>query len=210
MNYNIIRTGSKGNAVVIENQILIDCGVSYKAIKPYVPDLKIVLLTHGHTDHFRMTTISRLAEDRPTLRFGCGEWLVEDVVLAGVSKHLIDIYAMDTLNTYKCFTVEAFALFHNVPNCGYKIGIDGKKVLYATDTNCITTEAKNYDLYLIEANYDYAELKKRIEQKIIDGVDFIYDYLVPENHLSRQQATDFIMENAGPESEYQFLHMHGG
>ena len=30
--YNIIATGSKGNAVVIEHEILIDCGVPFKAL----------------------------------------------------------------------------------------------------------------------------------------------------------------------------------
>lgn len=29
---NIIATGSKGNAVVIEHEILIDCGVPFKAL----------------------------------------------------------------------------------------------------------------------------------------------------------------------------------
>lgn len=30
IDYNIIATGSKGNAVVIDQKILIDCGVSFK------------------------------------------------------------------------------------------------------------------------------------------------------------------------------------
>lgn len=32
ISYNIIATGSKGNAVVIEHEILIDCGVPFKAL----------------------------------------------------------------------------------------------------------------------------------------------------------------------------------
>ena len=32
IDYNIIATGSKGNAVVIDQKILIDCGVSFKAL----------------------------------------------------------------------------------------------------------------------------------------------------------------------------------
>ena len=28
--YRIIKTGSKGNAIIIDNNILIDCGVPYK------------------------------------------------------------------------------------------------------------------------------------------------------------------------------------
>ena len=52
MEYNIISTGSKGNAVVINDVILIDCGVSFRALKDVYKNIKIVLLTHIHSDHF--------------------------------------------------------------------------------------------------------------------------------------------------------------
>ena len=51
--YNIIATGSKGNAVVIEHEILIDCGVPFKALAAEWKTLKLVLLTHIHCDHFQ-------------------------------------------------------------------------------------------------------------------------------------------------------------
>ena len=68
MNYNIISTGSQGNAVVVDEIILIDCGVSFKALKDVYKKLQIVLLTHIHADHFKRSTIKRLAKQRPTLR----------------------------------------------------------------------------------------------------------------------------------------------
>ena len=46
MTFNVIATGSTGNAVVINDSILIDCGVPYKALEPVKKDLKLVLLTH--------------------------------------------------------------------------------------------------------------------------------------------------------------------
>lgn len=48
IDYNIIATGSKGNAVVIDQKILIDCGVSFKALSKVYRALKLVLLTHIH------------------------------------------------------------------------------------------------------------------------------------------------------------------
>ena len=71
IDYNIIATGSKGNAVVIDQKILIDCGVSFKALSKVYRALKLVLLTHIHSDHFQPTTLRLLAENRPTLRFAC-------------------------------------------------------------------------------------------------------------------------------------------
>ena len=49
MEYEIISTGSHGNAVVLNKHILIDVGVSFKALKNVYKDLKLVLLTHIHS-----------------------------------------------------------------------------------------------------------------------------------------------------------------
>lgn len=44
--YNIIGTGSSGNAVLYDNSILVDIGLPYSKIKPYVKNIKLLLLTH--------------------------------------------------------------------------------------------------------------------------------------------------------------------
>ena len=92
MKYNILATGSKGNATIIEDCILIDCGVPFKALKPYYRDLKLVLCSHCHGDHFNRRTITRIANERPMLRFGCCEWLVAPLVECGVQAKNIDVY----------------------------------------------------------------------------------------------------------------------
>ena len=48
MTYEIIETGSTGNATVVDDKILVDCGVAYSKLKPYIPKLRLVLLTHAH------------------------------------------------------------------------------------------------------------------------------------------------------------------
>ena len=57
MNYNIISTGSKGNALVINKKILIDCGVTFAKLKDFYKSFQLVLLTHIHSDHFNKSTI---------------------------------------------------------------------------------------------------------------------------------------------------------
>lgn len=49
MTYEILQTGSKGNCVILNNEIAIDMGVSWKKISPYAKNLKLVLLTHNHS-----------------------------------------------------------------------------------------------------------------------------------------------------------------
>lgn len=208
MNYKVIATGSTGNATIIEDTILIDCGVSYKAIKPYINDIKIVLLTHLHRDHFNTSTIKKIAEERPTMRFGCGSWLVMDLLKLGVDKRNIDVYLLDLEHKYKGFSIIPFQLFHDVSNLGYKIIINNKKIIYATDTNKIDhIEAKDFDLYLIEGNYTEDELEERIKTKLENG-EFVHEYRVRKTHLSKEKATEWLLKNMGDNSEYVWMHEH--
>lgn len=208
MNYNIISTGSQGNAVVVDDIILIDCGVSFKALKDVYKKLQIVLLTHIHADHFKRSTIKRLAKERPTLRFGCCEWLTNELVEAGVSWRNIDVFEIGKVYDYEVFKVSPVKLYHNVQNCGYRIFANGEKGIYATDTGHLQgITAKDYDLYMIEANYTDEDLQERINAKLEAG-EYCYELNVANRHLSHEQASEWLMDNIGEKSEYVFLHAH--
>lgn len=211
MDYTIISTGSKGNAVILNNAILIDCGVPYKALKPFVKGLKLVLLTHIHSDHFKPETIRKLANERPTLRFGCGKWLLPSVLACGVRKSNIDVYTHNLRTRYTDdLQLIMIPLKHNVSNCGYKLLLNGEKIFCATDCNNLDgIEAKNYDLYMIEANYEDSEIQERIAEKEAAG-QYVYEYQVLNNHLSKAKADEFIIANAGENSRFVYLHGHEG
>jgi hypothetical protein len=68
-------------------------------------------------------------------------------------------------------------------------------------------EAKNYDLYMVEANHERAEIEARIAEKQAAG-EFAYELAAAKNHLSREQALDWLYQNMGPDSQYVFLHQH--
>ena len=198
--------------MVLGREILIDCGVPYKKIAHVVPTLKLVLLTHRHGDHFNTSTIRRLHRDRPTLRFGCCEWMVWRLLRAGVSPAVIDVYTPQFGSVYaydKCrIYISAFPLYHDVENCGYRITRDGVQILYATDTCSLDhVTAPNYDLYLIEANHTEQELAERIRRKL-DAGEYVYEFRVEETHLSRESADAWLAMNAGPNSKVIYLHQH--
>ncbi len=208
MQYQVISTGSQGNAVVINSVILIDCGVSFKVLKDVYKQLKIVLLTHIHSDHFNKTTIKKLAAERPTLRFACCEWLVTSLVDCGVNKQNIDVLELDRWYDYKLFSLAPVGLTHNVPNCGYRLLMNNERLFYATDTGSLDgIFAKDYDLYMVECNHTEEELQERIKNKLENG-EYCYEFDAARNHLSKAKCDDFLYSNMGPLSEYVYLHGH--
>ena len=210
IDYNIIASGSSGNATVINGHILIDCGVSLKALKPYIRDLNLVLLTHEHGDHFRPSTVRELHRQRPGLRFGCCEWMVEHLLRAGVKPTAIDVYNPEYTSVYghRYFSVRPFRLVHNVPNCGYVIYEHGESVLYATDTGSMDeiTE-QGLDLYLIEGNHSEADIEAAIAEKEAAG-EFCYEAAAAQNHLSKEKALEWLSRNMGQNSKFVFMHQH--
>lgn len=208
MNYKIISSCSTGNAVIIRDFILIDCGVTFKKLEKYYKNLKIVLLTHIHQDHFKKATIRKLAQERPTLRFACCEWLLEDLIECGVNKKNIDVLKIGIKYNYKLFKIVPIKLYHDVPQCGYRVLFDDYKIIYATDTKTLEgITAKDYDLYLIEGNYEDEEIEERIRKKQ-QVQQYCYEYRARYTHLSKGQASDFLLKNMGENSEYVFMHEH--
>ena len=208
IHYNIISTGSKGNAVIIGGIILIDCGVPFSALRSVYRDIKIVLLTHIHVDHFKHSTIRKLAMERPTLRFACPKWLVKDLLDSDVNPANIDVLEIGIKYDYRAFKVVPVKLYHNAPNAGYRLFFGQYKVFYATDTSTLAgITAKNYDLYMVEANYEPEKLIEAINEKARNG-EYAYELNVLRNHLSKPDCDEFINANKGPNSKWVYLHQH--
>lgn len=208
INYEVINTGSDGNCVIIEKFICVDLGVPFKKIIKHYKDFKVVLLTHIHRDHFNKVTIRKLAFEKPTIRFVCGKWLVSELLNCGVQKKQIDVVEFNRKYDFSLFQIVPIKAYHDVENQGYRIYFHNKKILYITDTSHLDgIEAKGYDLYLIEANYEENELKERIRQKELEG-KFIYENRVEYTHLSKEQTDKFLLDNASENSYFEYLHMH--
>lgn len=203
MNYKILNSGSDGNCTLINDIVAIDMGVSYKLLTPHVEKLRLVLLTHSHSDHFNKATIRRLAKDRPTLRFGCCKWLVQELINCGVDRSNLDVYEVGLFYDYKLFKLMPVKLYHDVPNCGYRVFYGDEKLIYATDTYTLDgIKAIEYDYYLIEGNYqDEEELSSR-------ATNNYYESRVKRTHLSKEYATNWLLENMGLKSEYHWMHEH--
>lgn len=210
IDYKILSTGSKGNAVIINSYILVDCGVPFRMLCGAVDSLRIALFTHRHSDHINIKTVSRLNSERPALRFACAPWMIRELEAAGVPKKNIDTVNVGGMLCYgNGLKISPVELKHNVPNCGWRIFLpSGEKIFYATDTCDLNgIEAKGYALYMVEANYEEHEIEKRIADKKLDG-EYAYEQDVLKNHMSLEDCNNWLYQNMNSKSQYVYLHQH--
>lgn len=210
IDYKILSTGSKGNAVIINSYILVDCGVPFWMLCEAVNSLRIVLFTHRHSDHINIKTVSRLNYERPALRFACAPWMIRELEAAGVPKKNIDTVNVGGMLRYgNGLKISPVELKHNVPNCGWRIFLpSSEKIFYATDTCDLNgIDAKGYDLYMVEANYEEREIEERIADKKLDG-KYAYERDVLKNHMSIEDCNNWLYQNMNSKSRYVYLHQH--
>ena len=200
--YEVLSSGSHGNAVIYNENILVDCGVSRALLENRVHDIAIVLLTHAHKDHLNVSTLKAMQLERPSLRIGCGRHLSERV--KGLRN--IDFYEAGLVYDYQIFKVSPVKLYHDVPNFGYRIFIGDYKIFHATDTAHLAgIRAQGYDLYAVEHNYDEDTVFKKIESKKENGL-YAHEQGSINTHLSEQQAREWISLNRKAESKILRLH----
>lgn len=209
MEYNIIESGSSGNAILINKIILLDCGVTYSKIKNIINNVKIIFISHLwlHGDHCKNSTIKKIAYNHPNIKFIVCKENVEHLVGLGVAKQ--NIFALDFDKWYSIgiCKVKLEELYHDVANAAIKLDFNGYKCIYIVDTNeCDQIDAKDYDYAWIEANYTTnEELQEKIREAEENG-EFTYLKRVLHTHLSQLDAINWLQKNNI--TNYKFIHEH--
>lgn len=210
MTYQIISSSSKGNCIIVNEYLMLDCGVSYKKIKPYIDKVKVIFVSHSHKDHLNPATIKKLAYEKPNIKFLVGRYLIPKLVELGVDKFNILTFDLDKWYNIGIFNAKMQFLMHDVSNNCLHIDFkNGEKLFYAVDTSSIDhIEAKDYTLYLIEGNYSTDE---EMQEKIVEAKkkgEFTYLERVLQTHLSQVQALNWLDKNKGVDSQYILIHQH--
>lgn len=153
-------------------------------------------------DHINIQTLRKLTAERPTLRIGCCSWMLP--FIDGIKN--VDIYEIGKLYNYGSFSVSPVRLYHDVPNCGYRVFKGEHKLIHITDTSHLQgISAKNYDLYAIEHNYNEDTVFETIRILESQG-KFAHQLGSLNSHLSEQQAREFISNNRKESSVVIRLH----
>lgn len=204
----IIATGSSGNAVLLGDHLLLDCGVPYGKLAQVVEQLRVVALTHIHGDHLLPSTVKHLARIRPGLRWAVPEHLEGPLRALGVPGRCIDVCRGEWLD-YGLLRLRCEPVPHDVPNACWHIEMGSERAIYAVDAGTLDAiKAPGYDLYLVEANHEEEELAARMAAKLAAG-EWAYERRAAESHLSREQADAWLAREADPaRSRVIYLHMH--
>jgi hypothetical protein len=204
---NIVASGSSGNAIILENGICLDMGIPYKKIKPYLKDIKIIFISHLHSDHCLNSCIKKIALEKPNIKFITNQVNAPHLVELGVAKK--NVFALELEKWYDIglCKVRLEYLIHDKSNCALKIDQNGYKLIYIVDTASVDhIEAKDYDYALIEANYlDEEELNRKIEEDKLEN-RFSHYERVKNTHLSQLSAINWLQKNNIV--NYTFIHEH--
>lgn len=186
IDYKIIGSGSKGNAVIIDD-MLFDCGVAYNKLKDELYDIKYLFVTHRHSDHLHVKTFQKIVKDFPRIKT-IGNYDVARLV------HIDEMVGDMTKIKLKDRIIESFPCVHDVPCHGFVVTKDNKKLIYATDTQSLEHAPKiKYDYFFIESNYDEKKIELiRNKSKKLYGYDAWQGAM---RHLSSQKSRLFYFIN---------------
>lgn len=197
MHYEIVKTGSTGNCVII-NDVMVDVGVPFKAIKDKLYDIKYILLTHIHSDHIRPATLKNIRKMFPRIKI-IGNYEVHQLYGVDILANAGFSVALDA------YYFEPFECVHDVLTYGYCWQYDGKSIIYATDTASMKNAPKRkYDYFFIESNHD----EKKVEMLLHTRNNYGYDaYSGAKRHLSTQDAKAFYYTNRRDKNSV-FIELH--
>ena len=222
MPIRILSSNSKHNAVIIQPiKTMIDLGLPYNRIEPFLKEVDRIFLTHEHGDHLNLATLNRLLKTQPRIEIWLSQklydWiLVKDVKqkMTGKTSYNFDALLLNpnvkiwdklslphTIQEANCH-VQPYTVNHgDTTNLAYRIELPlwQTHLLYATDLDNVKDLPKTdkpYNIILLEANYD----EKLLEETIIKATNSNDKQLLErakknKAHLSEQEAGQFVREN---------------
>lgn len=197
MKFNVIQSGSKGNATLIEHNgcvLLIDMGISLKCLKEGLAvwnkkllDIDALLITHSHSDH----TLGIGYLDPLPIYCTKGTYERGDINIIKTGKKF-------HINGLDIIAIEAS---HDAPNTvGYIVSADQETLVYLTDTGFIPDKTlemiKNADYYIIESNHDRRMLLKTNRPEVLKQ-----RILSDHGHLCNEDSAFYMADSIGPKTK---------
>ncbi len=197
MKFNIVQSGSKGNATIIEHNgcvLLIDMGIPLKCLRDGLNvwgkkllDIDALLLTHSHSDHISGV---RYLDPLP-------------IYCSKETYHKGEIHEIKVNEPFliREFKITPVLTSHDAPgSVGFIVEVDEEKLVYITDTGFIPDETldliKDADYYIIESNHDRKMLLKTnrpplLKQRILSDL----------GHLCNEDSAFYMADCVGQKTK---------
>ena len=209
---HILATGSSGNCVLLDNQILIDAGITYKHFCEFgvsADQVKLCVITHKHGDHMNKPFVRKL------LTLGVPVWMPKNAVADLQLEGKMDMEEQVRLGNVTFLEAGGpFSLpgnlsltvhpqsHHDIVNYALVFERDRERLLYSTDLDSLEPTDNGegllhlgmFDTILLEGNYDEPYLRSYIEYMIS---------LVPQAENPREMDNKEL--EAWVKQNYRFL-----
>lgn len=217
LKYICFGSGSSGNCYYLFTEncgILIDAGISFRALKKYFRDrnlsmsnIKCIFVTHDHADHVKSVGLLSKELKVPvysTLKVH--EGIQNNYVVRGkIPAEHIKYISKNVTYKFEEFNILSFSVPHDsFDNIGFRIDYNGIVFSLMTDVGHVTEEMKGFisesDYLVIEANHD--------KEMLLNGKypQFLKERVAsPLGHLSNKECAEAIAENVTEKMKHLWL-----
>lgn len=200
--YNLA-SSSSGNCSLVcsdETKILIDVGISLKALKQrlnsidmIVDEIDAVLITHEHSDHIKgLGVLSRKYALPVYLTMGTANEIVKKPALGAINDDLFNYVKGDKEFFIKDLKIKPLKIPHDaVSPVAYRINNNKKSLAVITDLGCyndyLIENLQGLDAILLESNHDVKVLQAgsypfELKRRILSDI----------GHLSNEASAEFL------------------
>lgn len=165
-------------------------------MEEYLYDIDYLLITHRHSDHLRLNTLSRIRKGFPHIKVIANYDVAYTIPVDIISNNSVEY-------TLKKYRILPFENLHDVPCQGYSVSFDEINIIYSTDTASLENAPRmKYDYLFLESNHDENILKT------ISNTKYGYDAIAGAmRHLSTQKCKAFYYINRR-ERESKLIELH--
>ena len=195
MEINVMASGSKGNCTVLDSDVLLDAGISFKRLQNAL-DYKLpsyALITHEHSDHANYNTIKELV-----LR-GVDVYMTAGTCNALGLQPCYNLHLTEwTPVKVGEYTFTAIPVTHDAAEpAAFSVNCGDERLLYLTDAQDVPIYG-DFTHLVIEANFFESSLKS-------SSIDDKQRQRIFNNHLSFERLARYLKDN--PYSTLQEVHL---
>ena len=208
--YNLIASGSSGNCIIYKKHIMVDIGIKKKdkdLIEPYLDDIKVIIITHRHSDHLQLPLMKWLISEYSHITYmylpDVKNFLDEKLGSKSKGEFIpIKVPKFAMIQPKKIYNlgivrVQFMELYHDVPNVGmYFTWKDGFTHFHGIDTHTLEgiKIPKNTKLVAIEHHHEEEHYRELISEKEENGT-YSHEMQAQNVHMSFEDAEKFLERN---------------